>query len=61
MRLPPTANEHLRDRMSQRVPLNPLRWLGLLEKIVHAALRCEGESAERDLASKGGWACSQAD
>jgi hypothetical protein len=59
MRLPPTANEHLRDRMSERVPLKPLRWLGLLEKIAHAALRCERESAERDLASKGGWAYSQ--
>jgi hypothetical protein len=50
MRLPPTTNEHRRDRMSQPVSLRPLQSLGLLEKIDRAALRCEEENAERDLA-----------
>jgi hypothetical protein len=59
MRLPPTANEHRRDRMSQPVPLKPLRFLGLLEKIGRAAPRCVDGNTERDLASKDGWAYSR--
>jgi hypothetical protein len=50
IRLPPTTNEHRRDRMGQPVSLTPLQFFGLLEKIGRAALRCEGETAERDLA-----------
>jgi hypothetical protein len=50
MRLPPTTNEHRRDSTCQLVPLRPLRIFGLLEKIGSAALGCEVENAERDLA-----------
>ena len=54
MRLPPTINNHGRDRKSQLLSLSPLLLFALWESKGRTAMGREAENAERDLALKAG-------
>jgi hypothetical protein len=61
MRLPPTTNEHRRDRISQPVSLRPLRSFGLLKRSIARLCvvrkRMQSATLHERMAGRGrGWA-----